>query len=118
MILRTVVGLAWIGSAILFVLGGAGALGDFPFVASSAAFLVLVGVMLLIPRFSLQGAAASVPTGILFAILLNSLATDAGPTSVAASIAPACFVTLAVVGVLLVVIGCREPRRAATPRLH
>lgn len=116
LILRTVVGLAWIGSGLLF--GFTGAVGDFLFLGTSTAFFVLVGVMLLIPRLSVNGAAASVPTGILFAILLNNLVADSAQPTLAASIAPAYFVTLAVVGVVLVVVGCRETAPATTPRFH
>ena len=116
LILRTVIGLAWIGSGILFALTGA--VGDFLFLGTSAVFFAIVGVMLLVPRLSVNGAAASVPTGILFAILINNLVADSAQPTAAASIAPAYFVTLAVIGVVLVVIGCREISPATAPRFH
>lgn len=107
-------GLAWIGSGIVFAFTGA--VGDLLFLGVSAAFLVLVGVMLLVPRLSVNGAAAGVPTGILFAILVNNLVADSAQPTAAAAIAPAYFVTLAVAGVVLVMLGCREVSPAPTPQ--
>lgn len=51
-------------------------------------------------------------------LLLNNLVADSAQPTLAASIAPAYFVTLAVVGVVLVVVGCRETAPATTPRFH